>query len=320
MADTMSPNFPMPVEKDKTSAHDARRRQGKRTGGGMPGDFVASLRPEALAAPESGIVEVFNHGRDRPGLLPLWVGEGDVPTPPFICDAARRALESGETFYTAQRGLPALRETISRYMERHYRAPFASASPLFSADRFFVTTGGMHALQIAVRMTAGGGDDILVPTPAWPNFSGALAAAGAHPIGVPLELADSANGLVWRLDVGALAQAVTKRTRAIIINSPSNPTGWTASRDDLVAILALARRHGLWIIADEIYGRIYFDGARAPSFHDVIKEHDRVMFVQTLSKNWAMTGWRVGWLEAPPALGQVIENHYCPVKRSLLSG
>ena len=259
--------------------------------------FVASLRPEALAAPESGIVEVFNYGRGREGLLPLWVGEGDTPTPRFICDAARRSLERGETFYTAQRGLPELRECIARYMGRHYGSPFASAYPAFEADRFFVTIGGMHALQIAVRMTAGDRDDVLVPTPAWPNFSGALAAAGAHPVSVPLEFVEVEGAWSWRLDVARLAKAVTRRTRAIIVNSPGNPTGWVASRDDLVAILALARRHGLWIIADEIYGRFFFEGDRAPSFHDVIEEEDRVLFVQTLSKNWAMTGWRVGWLE-----------------------
>jgi aspartate/methionine/tyrosine aminotransferase len=283
-----------------------RMIRGSKTGADAA--FLAALRPEALAAPESGIVEVFNYGRGRPGLIPLWVGEGDVPTPPFICNAANRALAAGETFYTHQRGLPQLREAIAGYMARHYGSPFASAYPEFTSDRFFVTAGGMHALQIAVRMTSGSGDEILIPTPAWPNFAGALAIAGANPVGVPLEFDRTAHGYRWRLDMRRLATAVTARTRAIVVNTPANPTGWTASRDDLVAILAVARRHGLWIIADEIYGRMYFDGDRAPSFHDVMEEDDRILFVQTLSKNWSMTGWRIGWLEAPPALGQVVEN------------
>ncbi len=270
--------------------------------------FLAALRPEALAAPESGIVEIFNFGRGRPGLIPLWVGEGDVPTPPFICEASRRALEAGETFYTWQSGLPELRETIARYMARHYGTPFAAATPSFDADRFFVTSGGMHALQIAVRLTAGGGDEILVPTPAWPNFAAALAIAGAQPVSVPLLFDETGPEPVWRLDMERMAKAVTPRTRAIVVNSPANPTGWIASRDEILALLALARRHGLWIVADEIYGRIFFDGPRAPSFHDVIEEQDRVLFVQTLSKNWSMTGWRIGWLEAPPALGRIVEN------------
>lgn len=285
-------------------SHAAAREARPRAGA----EFLAALRPEALAAPESGIVEVFNYGRGREGLIPLWVGEGDVPTPPFICAAARRSLDAGETFYTFQRGLPELRETIARYMARHYGAPFASATPAFSPERFFVTAGGMHALQIAVRLAAGAGDEILVPTPAWPNFAGALAIAGARPVSVPMQMRETPRGPQWHLDMGRMAEAVTPRTRAIVVNTPGNPAGWTAARDELVSILALARRHGLWIIADEIYGRIVFEGVRAPSFHDVMEEHDRVLFAQSLSKNWAMTGWRIGWLEAPPALGQVIEN------------
>jgi aspartate/methionine/tyrosine aminotransferase len=115
----------------------------------------------------------------------------------------------------------------------------------------------------------------------------------------------------WHLDLEDLAAQVTPRTRAVVINSPANPTGWTARREELAAILGLARRHGLWVIADEIYGRFVLDGpegARAPSFRDVMQDGDRVMFVQTFSKNWAMTGWRVGWLEAPAELRPVIEN------------
>ena len=133
--------------------------------------------------------------------------------------------------------------------------------------------------------------------------------AGAKPVEVPLALtSDQGNGR-FALDVDALAAAVTPRTKAIMINSPANPTGWTATREELVAVLALARKHGLWIIADEIYGRFVFDGsARAPSFHDVMDDDDRIFFVQTFSKNWAMTGWRLGWLEAPAALGDTIEN------------
>jgi aspartate/methionine/tyrosine aminotransferase len=171
-----------------------------------------------------------------------------------------------------------------------------------------VTIGGMHALQIALRLIAGPDTEVIVPTPAWPNFAGALSAAGAEPIEVPLSFAPVEGGYEWRLDHDRLAAAIGPRTRALVINSPANPTGWTASLDDLKQLLALARRNGLWIVADEIYGRIVFEGARAPSFHDVMEPEDRILFVQTLSKNWAMTGMRVGWIEAPPSLGPVIEN------------
>jgi aspartate/methionine/tyrosine aminotransferase len=263
---------------------------------------VLSLRPEAEHAPESGIVEVANYGRGREGLIPLWVGEGDLSTPSFICEAATRSLAAGETFYTWQRGVPDLRRALARYHERLYGRP---SDP----ERFFITIGGMHATQIAVRMIAAAGDEVVIPTPAWPNFAGAITVAGARAVAAPM----TADERGWHLDLERLKGAVTSRTRALVINSPANPTGWTASLDELREILALARSRGLWIIADEIYARFAYEpalsvGERTPSFRDVMEPQDRILFVQTFSKNWAMTGWRIGWLEAPPALGQVIEN------------
>ena len=256
------------------------------------------IRPEAADAPTSGIVDVMGAGRGRPGLIPLWVGEGDRPTPPFIAEAAARALGEGETFYTHQRGIPELREATARYHERLYGGTF-------DPNRFIVTTGGMQAAQIAIRMAAGAGDEVVIPTPAWPNFAGAAIVAGVRVVEVPLSRGPDG----WSLDLDRLEAAVTARTRAIVVNSPSNPTGWTATREDHRRILDIGRRHGIWIVADEIYGRFVYDGAgRAPSFRDVAEPEDRVLYVQTLSKNWAMTGWRVGWLEAPPELGQTIEN------------
>ena len=255
------------------------------------------IRTNATAAPSSGIVEVFDYGRNKPGLMPLWVGEGDLPTPAFIAEAANASLAAGETFYTYQGGIPSLRETIARYLGSLYGKPVAP-------ERIFVTSGGMHALQIAVTMTAGPGDEVIVPSPAWPNFIGALAISGATPREVAMRFGNQG----WHLDVEDIARAITPKTRALVINSPANPTGWTASLDELRALLALARKHGLWIISDEIYGRFYFDAFRAPSFRDIMTPEDRILFVQTLSKNWAMTGWRIGWLEAPAELGTPIVN------------
>jgi aspartate/methionine/tyrosine aminotransferase len=263
-----------------------------------PEALTDALRREAKTAPYSGISDVRAYGLGRPGLIPLWVGEGDLPTPPEVCDAATRSLAAGETFYTYQRGLPELRDALARYHEALYGRPF-------SPERFFIVGGGMQAIQIAARMVAGTGDEVIVPTPAWPNFSAALELGGARAVPVAMELRDRA----WRLDIGRLEAAITPRTRALFINSPANPTGWTASRDEMVAFLDLARRRGLWIIADEIYSRFVYDGAkRAPSFHDIMAEDDKILFVQTFSKNWAMTGWRIGWIDASPALGGVIEN------------
>jgi len=260
--------------------------------------LISDLRPEARSAPESGIVEVVNHGRLKQGLIPLWVGEGDLPTPDFIVRAANRSLADGETFYTWQRGIPDLREALARYHTALYGQPF-------SMDRFFVTGSGMQSVQIVVRMITGPGDEVVIPTPAWPNVAAAIGIAGAIPVNVPM---DYVHGR-FTLDLDRLAAAITPKTRAIAINSPANPTGWTATKDELAAILALARKHGIWIIADEIYARFVYDGSpRAASFHDVMEPEDRILFVQTFSKNWAMTGWRIGWIEAPPAFGQIIEN------------
>ncbi len=267
------------------------------------------LRAEAASAPSSGIVEVFNYGRDREGLIPLWVGEGDLPMPGFVAHAMTCSIEAGETFYTQQRGIPELRDAIARYMTRIYGKPFADTPRAFTPDRFFVTIGGMHALQIAMRLVAGTGDEAIVLAPAWPNFEGALNIAGARVVEVPLQTAsDGASRFVWSLDMGRLEAAVTPAAKVLVVNSPANPTGWVATRENLLALLAFARQRDLWIISDEIYGRITFDGARAPSFHDVMNEDDRVLFVQSCSKNWAMTGLRIGWLETPAWLGGIIEN------------
>ncbi|MBV9077077.1 MAG: aminotransferase class I/II-fold pyridoxal phosphate-dependent enzyme, partial [Methylobacteriaceae bacterium] len=224
-----------------------------------------AIRPEAASAPASGIVEVMSYGRGRPGLIPLWVGEGDRPTPDFIAEAARRSLADGETFYTYQRGIPDLRDALARYIARVYDVP---ADP----ERFFVTQGGMHAALIALRMIAGAGDEVIIPTPSWPNFDGATGLLGARPVSVPMSVGPGG----WLLELDRLAAAITPRTRALVINSPANPTGWTASNADVRAMLALARQHGLWIIADEIYGRfVYGDAARAPSFRDHMEAEDR---------------------------------------------
>ena len=276
-----------------TRAHERRPTSEKH--------LLDAIRPAMRDVAPSGIVEVFNYGRGRQGLIPLWVGEGDLPTPPFISEAAKASLDRGETFYTAQRGVPELRAAIAAYMTRVYGA--APGGGAFSPENFFVTIGGMHAIEIATRLIAGPGDEALIPSPAWPNFVGALEISGARAVPVPLDRAGR-----WSLDPEKLAHAVTPATRLIFLNSPANPTGFVATREEIAETLAIARRHGLWIIADEIYGRITYDGARAPSFHDVMAPDDKIMFVQTLSKNWAMTGFRVGWLEAPAALGEVIEN------------
>ena len=256
-----------------------------------------SLSPRALAAPESGIVEVVNYARGRDGLLPLWVGEGDLPTPDFINRAAMASLNAGETFYTWQRGIPELRQALADYYGRH----FGTSLPM---EHFYVVGSGMQAIQLSVQAITSPGDEMVYLTPAWPNIAAALEIAGARSVGVPLQFE---NGK-WSLDLDRLEAAITPKTKGLFINTPSNPTGWTATRQDLANILALARKHDLWIMADEIYALYYYAGGRAPSFLDVKEADDKILFVNSFSKNWSMTGWRVGWIVAPAELGQVIEN------------
>lgn len=259
--------------------------------------LIQTLRTEARAAPESGIVAVVNHGRLREGLIPLWAGEGDLPTPSFISDAAAKGLADGETFYTWQKGIPALRQALARYYARHFGGTFAE-------EEFIVTGSGMHAIQLAIDAIAGSGDEVIYLSPAWPNFAAAAGVAGAVP--VPVTLDQSGNG--WSCDVDKIASAITPRTKLLFINTPSNPTGWTADKETLQAILDLARQKGLWIIADEIYSLFHYGHGRAPSFLDVATPEDCILFVNSFSKNWAMTGWRVGWIKTHPALQQVFEN------------
>ncbi|WP_312360713.1 pyridoxal phosphate-dependent aminotransferase [Ensifer sp.] len=259
--------------------------------------FMSTISPRARSAPESGIVEVVNYARGRDGLIPLWVGEGDLATPTFISQAASEALLAGETFYTWQRGIPPLREALTRYYQRRFQKDL-------SPEHFYVTGSGMQAIKLAIEAITSPGDEMVLLTPAWPNFAAAAELSGVRPVSVPLRFEHG----TWQLDLDRLEAAVGPKTKALFINTPSNPTGWTASRDDLSAILGLARKHGLWIVADEIYALYHYAGGRAPSFLDVMDTDERVIFVNSFSKNWSMTGWRVGWIVAPPAIGQVLEN------------
>ena len=263
------------------------------------GDLLAAVRPAAQRTPISGIIRTANYGRAKgPDVIPLWAGEGDLPTPRFIAEAAAKALYDGETFYTHSRGIPELREAIAGYYEDQFGRPF-------DPDTFFVTGSGMQAIQLCVALTVGHDEEILIPTPSWPNAAGASTVIGANPVVVPMD----EDGGRWVLTVEALERALTPRTRAIFINSPANPTGWTATREEMEALLAFARANELWIIADEIYSRYIWTGAtRAPSFLDIAEADDRILWVGTFSKNWAMTGWRMGWIHAPLALRQTLEN------------
>lgn len=249
------------------------------------------------AIPMSDIIEVVDLARNDPDVYKLWVGESDLPTPEFICDAAVRAMREGHTRYTFSRGIPSLREALAEYHSRLYGTPM-------DVERISVTVGGMQAVLQAFQALCEPGDEVVVPSPAWTNVFEAARIAGGVVRTVPFRFGNRG----WHLDLDELFAAVTARTRVLVVNSPQNPTGWIMPREQMEEVLDFARRRGLWILADEVYHRLTYEMPRAPSFLEFCEPEDRVIATNTFSKSWAMTGWRAGWAVAPPSLGLIFEN------------
>lgn len=268
----------------------------------MPPEAPRAALPRAAvrALRASPIREVANAGLGDPAVLAFWFGEPDEVTPEFIRAAAVESLQAGETFYSHNLGLPALRAAVAGYVSR-LRRPVAP-------DRIAVTSSGVSALMIATQALVGPGDRVVEVTPLWPNLVEMPRILGAEVACVPLGFGPRG----WTLDLERLLGALTPGTRALYLNSPNNPTGWTIDRESQQALLAHCRRHGIWIIADDAYERLYFEaGGAAPSFLDLAEPEDRLLSVNTFSKSWLMTGWRLGWIVAPEplmgALGTLIE-------------
>jgi aspartate/methionine/tyrosine aminotransferase len=265
----------------------------------FPTPAVARTAVRALGA--SQIRAVANAGMGDPDVLPFWFGEPDIVTPAFIRAAAEASLARGETYYTQNLGIPALREGIAAYVSRLHGG--------VDAARIAATASGMSALAIVVQALVGAGDRVVAVTPLWPNLTEFPRVLGADVDTVAL--VPSPTGFV--LDVDRLLDALRPGTRALLLNSPNNPTGWTIGADQQAAVLAHCRRHGIWIVADDVYERLWYGdvSATAPSFLALTTPDDRVVSTNSFSKAWAMTGWRLGWIVAPPALmddlGKLIE-------------
>ena len=252
--------------------------------------LLARSGVEALR--RSKIREVANAGIGRDDLIAFWFGEPDEETPEFIRAAAIASLNAGETFYSHTFGIPPLRQAIAEYVTRLHRPT--------SVERVAVTTSGMAAVQLTAQALLTAGDRAVVVTPEWPNVVEAPKIMGAEVVTVALT--PSASG--WSLDLNRLLDSLTPETTVLYINSPNNPTGWTMTKDDRDAILERCRKHGTWLVTDDAYERLYYDGdgAPAPSFLDVTGPDERVISANTFSKSWLMTGWRLGWLVAPEPL------------------
>ncbi|MFM0383557.1 pyridoxal phosphate-dependent aminotransferase [Paraburkholderia dipogonis] len=275
----------------------------------LPVPSVPNARDAVRALRPSQIREVANAGFGVADVLPFWFGESDRVTPAFIRDAASAALAAGATFYTHNLGVAPLRAALASYVSELHGAT--------SSDHIAVTSAGVNALMLAAQLVVGVGDRVVAVTPLWPNLVEIPKILGAQVETVALGYGERG----WQLDLEQLLAALTPGTKMLLINSPNNPTGWVMSREEQRAVLAHCRRHGIWIVADEVYERLYYADAEpgadsalsrtAPSFLDLATRDERVICVNSFSKAWLMTGWRLGWIVAPASLmddlGKLVE-------------
>lgn len=259
--------------------------------------MTPTLAASALRVPHSRIRELAEIAMSMDGVLKLYFGESNLPTPEYIKRAAQKAMSDGFTFYTENAGLPSLRKSLARYYQE------LQGVELDPANEIVITASGVQALNLGIRCVIDPGDEAIVLTPAWPNGASNVAMAN----GVAKEIAQPLVGDRYQIDFAALEAAITPRTRMLLYTSPSNPLGWVATVDEQRQLLEFARRHNLWLVADEVYERLNYTGLKpttpAPSILKLASRDDAVIVVQSFSKMYCMTGWRLGWLVARRDLG-----------------
>lgn len=256
------------------------------------------MRPAIEALEGSLIRLVADANMGRTDVIPLWFGEPDVATPQFIKDAATQAMADDHVFYAQNRGVPALREALSEYMSALYGKPVG-------IDRITITNSGMNAIMLVSELLIDAGDNMIVVGPIWPNCRETVHVMSGEARDVLLKPDETGR---WRLDLDELIAACDDRTRAVFVNSPGNPTGWVMHADEQRALLKFCRQRGIYVVADEVYGRLAYERDRAPSFIDVSEPEDLLIVVNSFSKNWSMTGWRLGWLTHPADIGDAISK------------
>ncbi|MHB8529616.1 MAG: pyridoxal phosphate-dependent aminotransferase, partial [Caulobacteraceae bacterium] len=245
--------------------------------------------------PLANLSDLARETAGDPNVIPLWYGEGDLTAPAFVGEAMTAAIGAGHVFYTRQNGVPELRAGLSRYLTALGETPVAE-------DRITVTQSGMNAIMLAIQLTCEAGDNVIVVDPVWPNLGGMARLVGAHVRSVRMDY----GGDGWRLDPDKVAAAMDERTKVLFFASPGNPTGAMIPIETQVALLDLCRRRGVWLIADEVYNRLVFGAESGPSLLDRADPEDRLFVINSFSKAWAMTGWRLGWLVHPPSLGPTL--------------
>jgi len=254
----------------------------------LPQNNYHHYRPCLQKMESNTAAELLRYGKAKEGCISLAQGEGNLPTPQFICDAVQKALAEGKTFYGFGLGITELRQEIANYHSRIY----GHSIPI---NRIAVTSSGTNAVHLALMSILEEGNEVIAATPIWKNLMGITELAGGKIIEVAME---QANGK-WNLDLDSFFGKVNQNTKAMMIVSPNNPTGWTMSTEDIKEVLEFARARGIWVIADEVYGRTTHDLSKAPSFLDYAEDDDLLYVINSFSKSWAMTGWRLGWLIGP---------------------
>lgn len=248
--------------------------------------------------PDNPGAEILRYGWRQDDILSLGQGEGSDPTPDFIIEAANQAMREGKTFYGPVLGQPALREEIAQY----YNDIFSSQ---ISAKQVSVTGSGTTAMHLALTSILESGDEVVAITPIWKNLLGAVHLAEAIAHQVPLDLNEEQG---WYLDLEKVYAAVTPKTKAILIVTPSNPTGWMMEKDQMKALADFAAEKDIWIISDEVYNRSVFDRSHAASFCEYMDADSKIFLINSFSKSWAMTGWRLGWLIGPEFAESIIRD------------
>ncbi len=250
--------------------------------------MLSRVAPHVAELPKSGIRKFFDLVAQRKDVISLGIGEPDFDTPWHISRAAVTCLEEGGTHYTSNLGTPALREAISRYLTRRFGATFDFKKEIL------VTVGVSEAIDLAIRAICSPGDEVLYHEPCFVSYAATVRLA--HAVPVPVETRPEEG---WRLTVEALERKVTPRTKALLLNSPCNPTGAALSSDDMKAILDFAARHDIFILADEVYSELNYVAQPPPSFASFPAFRDRVILLNGFSKSWAMTGYRLGYACGP---------------------
>ena len=237
------------------------------------------------------IRDVAEKGMQMQDILPLWFGEGQWPTSQIAIDAAQKALEAGDHFYQPNSGKPQLRSALAHYMNRLY-------GTRKTEQNITVTASGMQGLALTALALIDKGDHIVCIDPVWPNLGESFKIAGGQIDSITLTARDGR----WHLDMDQLLAKLTYKTKALLINSPNNPTGWTCSAEEQRNILDHCRKQGIWIVADDVYARLYKHGTLAPGFQHLASADDLLISINSFSKAWSMTGWRLGWITAPASL------------------